>query len=741
MFGLEFLFSAGLWALPIAGLPVILHLLFRRKSPVVAFSTLRFIKLSIQHTAARKKVHRWLLLACRVLLLALLVWAIAQPAISPAAGWAGKGKSTVAVIVVDTSYSMELKEGDATLLAKADGIVRSLLADQLHGAKVAVLRSAPAPADRPELKELQLQEQLRDASEVQWSPLRPQAALQPLADRVSAAIDLLKRQPADDKWLVVVSDFQGREFPRPLPAFADGRTVLIDLHPEDARSAGVTRVAVQPEQPTPGIKSAATVEVTGRANDVRQVNLSIAPVSTAAAPPPAGAEGTAQGVVQLPPQPANLDRSGHARLRFPLEVPPSGWLRLDASIPGEEPLAWARTRSLLLQVPPRQVVTVLEAPGFEAARHRVAWALDPSEGQFRAWALSVQSAPDLTPQTNVAVQVLTDWPDAARAARLLQFVRAGNTLIWFMRPGLEEAWDKLPAEQRRVLADLLPGLPGQSPDTRGEPTYTTGVAAPQDPVLAGLTDEKYQINSITVRRFLPFDAVAPDATVLLKLFPATPVPGKRPHGLLFRRPAGAGTVFTFATLPDRRYSSLHQNQTFVPMVVQMSLRPPGRSDAQNVEIGRPLVVSGQGVGGLAELRVQGPTPGDVSVVKATVDAGNRGFAFDRADVPGLYTWRRTTDDAVVAMTNVQLPADEAELKYVPAGSVMPESPSVVVAHSAEELAGRFAALATPEPRWAVPIGIVMGLLCVEALLGSASKLWKPPSLRAFLPRLRGATSQ
>ncbi len=44
MFGLDFLFAAGLFALPLAGAPLLLHLLFRRKSPTVHFSTLRFIR-------------------------------------------------------------------------------------------------------------------------------------------------------------------------------------------------------------------------------------------------------------------------------------------------------------------------------------------------------------------------------------------------------------------------------------------------------------------------------------------------------------------------------------------------------------------------------------------------------------------------------------------------------------------------------------------------------------------------
>jgi hypothetical protein len=116
MFGLEFLFSAALWALPLAGLPILLHLLFRRKSPVIPFSTLRFIKMSMQRTAARKRVQRWLLLACRALLLLLLIWAVAQPAKMLASGWFGKANAPVAAIVVDTSYSMMLQDQQLPLL-------------------------------------------------------------------------------------------------------------------------------------------------------------------------------------------------------------------------------------------------------------------------------------------------------------------------------------------------------------------------------------------------------------------------------------------------------------------------------------------------------------------------------------------------------------------------------------------------------------------------------------------------
>ena len=151
MFGLEFLFGYGLLALPLAALPVLLHLLFRRKSPIVLFSTLRFVKTSLQHTAHRKRIQRWLLLACRVLLLALLIWAISQPAKILATNWFGSSRSLIAAIVVDTSYSMELQtDQQVSLLTRADDIVQELLRNQLKDAKVALFRSFPQNGDQPE---------------------------------------------------------------------------------------------------------------------------------------------------------------------------------------------------------------------------------------------------------------------------------------------------------------------------------------------------------------------------------------------------------------------------------------------------------------------------------------------------------------------------------------------------------------------------------------------------------------
>ena len=121
------------------GIPILLHLLFERKSPVIAFSTLRFIQSALQRTAARRKIQKWLLSG---------VPDIAFGAFDlggvPAGQAAGMGvlsakPNTLAAIVVDVSPSMLLRQSETEIIRRENDIVRSLLAGPLKDAEVAIL--------------------------------------------------------------------------------------------------------------------------------------------------------------------------------------------------------------------------------------------------------------------------------------------------------------------------------------------------------------------------------------------------------------------------------------------------------------------------------------------------------------------------------------------------------------------------------------------------------------------------
>jgi hypothetical protein len=633
IFGLQFLFAAGLWALPLAGLPIVLHLLFRPKSPVVQFSTLRFIKLSVQRTAARRWIQKWLLLACRAILIALLVWAVAQPAKRAAGGLLGNGRTQVAAIVVDTSYSMLLRDDKTTLLAKADGIVQELLRDELAGAKVAIFQSQ-ASGDRAI--------QLQDASAIlaEWAALKPQANPQPLVDRVASAMAFLKQQPADQKLLVVVSDFQSREFGRAMGEFKDGRTILIDLHPAEARSAGVTKISIEPLQPIPGIASQAVVEVTGQPGETRAVFLKTSSIDGST-------------LDQSSPLMANFDSSGRAVVRFGLKLPAMRWVLIAGVLTADDAMMWDNQRSQLLEIPRKQVVTILSQGTRSPAERFVQLALDPEEGKRGDWPVIVRSTIRLSGEEDVAAVVVSHWPDDAQTKLLHNLARNGGNVILFLQPGLEDSWAGLSPGNKAALLELLPSAPVKG----AAELRRAAVADARDPLLEGITDEKFQWGAITVRRMVAMKAGG-GASVVLSAAAVDPMPGSTPMGLLFRKPIGAGVCYTIATSPGSSFTNFATHPTFLPLLVRMALRSANQSKQLNVELGQPASLSRFP----QEKELQIETPGHEQYrVKAVETHDGRQFIFSQTLVPGIHTWRRINNPEPVALTNVQLPAGESDL--------------------------------------------------------------------------------
>ncbi len=62
-----------------AGIPIILHLLNKIRSPIVPFPTLRFLKITAQKTSRRRQLQQWFLLLLRMIVFALIAMAIASP--------------------------------------------------------------------------------------------------------------------------------------------------------------------------------------------------------------------------------------------------------------------------------------------------------------------------------------------------------------------------------------------------------------------------------------------------------------------------------------------------------------------------------------------------------------------------------------------------------------------------------------------------------------------------------------
>ena len=86
-------------------IPVLIHMMGKRRAPVYKFSAIEFILRSQKKVAARVKLEQLLLLALRVAIIALIASALARPVLK-AGPVLGPDTPSSNVIIVDNSYSM-----------------------------------------------------------------------------------------------------------------------------------------------------------------------------------------------------------------------------------------------------------------------------------------------------------------------------------------------------------------------------------------------------------------------------------------------------------------------------------------------------------------------------------------------------------------------------------------------------------------------------------------------------------
>src|SRR6187551_2784529 len=78
-FTMQFLYPAFLWALSALAIPIILHLFYFRRYKKVYFSNLRFLREVKEETSARNRLRNLLILIARLLAMAFIILAFAQP--------------------------------------------------------------------------------------------------------------------------------------------------------------------------------------------------------------------------------------------------------------------------------------------------------------------------------------------------------------------------------------------------------------------------------------------------------------------------------------------------------------------------------------------------------------------------------------------------------------------------------------------------------------------------------------
>jgi hypothetical protein len=249
-----FLNGIFLWGLFAAAAPILIHLFSRRKARDLPFSSIQFLQEINRKKIRRMRLRQWLLLALRVLIIALFALALGRPVVRGFGGAAERGPSTLAVIL-DDSYSMGalLAGGDAVpdgdndaaltrfdLARRRAGEILDLLNE---GDKVYLIFSA-APAQVPyetPVHDFRLIREALDRAQVRMTRSNLQQAYRRAENFLAGAKTL-------NKEIFIISDFQR----------ADGEALLRRLNGENpaasaSAAAGAEGDTTAPAAPASGL--------------------------------------------------------------------------------------------------------------------------------------------------------------------------------------------------------------------------------------------------------------------------------------------------------------------------------------------------------------------------------------------------------------------------------------------------------------------------------------------------------
>ena len=242
--GLSFLNVFLLGGMALIAVPLVLHLLMRRKPVPHAFPAMRFLLARAQEKKRRLNLQHVLLLLVRMGLLLLVANALARPVLR-GSRWLTAGEGPVAVAcVIDTSPRMLLREGNRTRLDVVSELATDLFATLPEKSMLAVVdTSGSGAAYSPS----------RAAAASRIKRLTAGPAASSLPEAMADAARLLESAPLTRRELYVFTDRSPGGWEQPVPADWDqahpGISLLfVDVAAESPQNFALTDLHLSAEQ-------------------------------------------------------------------------------------------------------------------------------------------------------------------------------------------------------------------------------------------------------------------------------------------------------------------------------------------------------------------------------------------------------------------------------------------------------------------------------------------------------------
>jgi hypothetical protein len=622
-----------------AAVPVVLHLIYRKRAQEMPFSSLKFLKTSLKRTAHRKRLQELLLLAVRVALILGLTLALARPFLG-STGAPGSRSHASAILVLDDSGSMSCEHNGVSRFARgkaaADRILRGLGPGDAAALRLACRKTSDR-AGTPTTDRAAVVDELTRADCT--------AARGDLAGQIAGALEDLGGRSDPDREVFVITDLQRTALAGLAARIAragDRRisVVLVDVSDLDYRNAAVTELAVRSRTRAAG--EPVTIQAQVR-------NLSAKSLAVAAA---LHADGQKVAEDHL-----DLEPGAAATASFPCVLAGAGahWGAVELSA---DSLAFDNRRFFHTELFRRVPVLLVEprpasppAPGANPGSFYLLAALDPfgAAGEGK----SLLEPRLVTPEgvlpaalANHGALILSGLarvpPGLGQAVR--DYVASGGGVIVF------PAADADPASYAAAFGDrgdglgpLLParlGPPLEVPKAKGQEEPEGLEVAGADfthPVLLPFKGLPRAAGFGALRVFAGRQLEVPEKSGAQELIT---LKGARPY--LVAGSFGRGRAYLFACAADSAGSTLPIQKSFLPLLHGMVYDlAEVRERRAEYQVGGSAVLAFPEVQGTLTVRVT--SPGD-KVAEGRTEGRDNAFVYGPLDELGVYRYKAAPGD-------------------------------------------------------------------------------------------------
>jgi len=702
-----------------AAIPVILHMINRQKVKDLPFPTLRFLKISVQKTRRRKRIHDVLLMLLRAAVLVLIAFGLAKPTVTHLGSLLAGGARAAVVIILDNSASMGMIDPERMRFDVATGAARQIL-DELQDGDLVALWLTGGPIQGEDKLERSQEKALQLLNEARVSYQRAD-----LARLVHRARELLAASTAVNKQIYVISDFQaisweGLHSPSQQSAEEGQLTdeqlkalripvICVDCNRAPKPNVAIQRVTLETAVPVAGVPVKAIVELFNAATVQQAVVVELHVDGTKIAASPA---------ISVAP-------GGTATHEFSFAFDRGGLHRGEVRLAGSDGSSLDNRRFFAMEIDQGIPVAIVKP-----ARHEIPYLEDTyylelalAPGQQGQWALRVSTltaselANEPLDKYKVIYCVNLPAPSEETAQRLRSYVERRGNLVWFggdnVRP---EAYNLM---NQQAGGTLLPAplLEVRAAGSQvGRDSWHIAQLDKQYPAFKTLLDPPSLYTTVLAYKHIRIDAGAsPAARVLARLDDGEP--------LLVEREVGQGKVIFIGTGAHVNWTNLPLRPIFLPLVARLTFSLAGvEHQRYDTLAGTPLELALPEEAAPVSVEVL-PPGGETFRLRSQGAPDGKGqvFRYENTYDPGVYVLRVLDSSQPLQVPySVNVDPDEALPEKIDRQQLQQQFgiTPLVWAEDPEDLSSTFKALREGQSLWGLFLTAVLVALVFEALVSN-----------------------